>query len=164
MKPLEILIDFDGSCVAHDFPNIGKDIGAEFVLKTLTDIGHKLILFTMRSDSHKDLHTSYLADSIKWFEEKNIPLYGIQKNPTQHTWTSSPKAYGQMILDDISLGTPLCSCPVVSDRPFINWIQIVNLLKRRDILKEEQSFLIQKDIHNFFQQTYNVDINKYATT
>ena len=26
---MDILIDFDGTCVAHEFPKVGKDIGAE---------------------------------------------------------------------------------------------------------------------------------------
>lgn len=43
-------IDFDGTVVTHDFPKIGKDIGAVPVLKKLVENGHKLILFTMRSD------------------------------------------------------------------------------------------------------------------
>ena len=40
-------IDFDGTCVTHEFPNVGKSIGAEKVLKRLTDNGHQLILFTI---------------------------------------------------------------------------------------------------------------------
>ena len=50
---MTINIDFDGTCVTHDFPNIGKSIGAERILKRLTDNGHQLILFTMRSDRKK---------------------------------------------------------------------------------------------------------------
>ena len=45
-----IAIDFDGTCVTHEFPSVGKSIGAEKVLKRLVDNGHQLILFTMRSD------------------------------------------------------------------------------------------------------------------
>ena len=44
-----IAIDFDGTCVTHDYPEVGKDIGAVPVLKRLIDAGHKLILHTMRS-------------------------------------------------------------------------------------------------------------------
>ena len=44
-----IAVDFDGTCVTHEYPNIGKDIGAVPVLKKLTDSGHKIILNTMRS-------------------------------------------------------------------------------------------------------------------
>ena len=45
-----ISVDFDGTCVSHEFPNIGKDIGAVPVLKALVENGHQLVLFTMRSD------------------------------------------------------------------------------------------------------------------
>ena len=44
-----IAVDFDGTCVTHEFPRVGKEIGAAEVLKELTDKGHKIILFTMRS-------------------------------------------------------------------------------------------------------------------
>ena len=43
-------IYFDGTCVKHAFPAIGNDIGAIPILKELVDNGHKLILYTMRSD------------------------------------------------------------------------------------------------------------------
>lgn len=42
-----IAVDFDGTCVTHEY--VGKEIGAAEVLKELTDKGHKIILFTMRS-------------------------------------------------------------------------------------------------------------------
>lgn len=45
---LAIAVDFDGTCVTHEYPDVGKDIGAIPVLKELVDKGHKLILFTMR--------------------------------------------------------------------------------------------------------------------
>ena len=32
---MEICIDFDGTCVTHEFPKVGKDIGAVSVLKKL---------------------------------------------------------------------------------------------------------------------------------
>jgi hypothetical protein len=41
---MEINIDFDGTCVTHDFPNIGTDIGSIPVLKKKVANGHKLIL------------------------------------------------------------------------------------------------------------------------
>ena len=46
---MDICIDFDGTCVTHEFPIIGRDIGAVPILKSLVDSGHRLILFTMRS-------------------------------------------------------------------------------------------------------------------
>lgn len=57
-----IAVDFDGTCVTHDFPRVGKDIGAVPVLKELVECGHKLILHTMR-DAKSNTHT--LQDAVE---------------------------------------------------------------------------------------------------
>lgn len=44
-----IAVDFDGTCVTHEFPKIGKDIGAIPVLRKLVEKEHQIILYTMRS-------------------------------------------------------------------------------------------------------------------
>lgn len=138
-----IAIDFDGTCVSHEFPKVGKDIGATRVLKALVENGHKLILFTMRSDivnptgEDNELHLesgNYLTDAIEWFKKNDIPLYGIQSNPTQHTWTTSPKAYAQMYIDDAALGCPLKYDTEYAERPFVDWIQVENILRANNIL------------------------------
>lgn len=126
-----INIDFDGTCVTHDFPRVGKSIGAEKVLKRLVDNGHQLILFTMRSDrleakpvidpTIQNVTGKFLTDAINWFRDNKITLYGIQKNPTQHNWTTSPKSYADLIIDDTSFGCPLRYDLELSDRPFVNW-------------------------------------------
>ena len=35
-----IAIDFDGTCVTHDYTRIGKDFGAVPVLKKIVENGH----------------------------------------------------------------------------------------------------------------------------
>ncbi len=122
---MEINIDFDGTCVTHDFPHIGKDIGAVPVLKKLTDNGHRLILFTMRSK-----RDGSLQEAIKWFESNDIPLYGIQENPTQKQWTDSPKSYAQLTIDDSALGCPIMFDGRLSDRPFVNWDKVEKILSQ----------------------------------
>ena len=140
---MDILIDFDGTVVTHEFPKVGKDIGAVPILMELTDNGHNLILFTMRSDvvapfsdSPEIINQSgnYLTDAVNWFLDNGIPLYGIQTNPTQHTWTNSPKAYGQLIIDDTALGCPL-EYPEDGSRPFVKWDSVRDLLVNMKILK-----------------------------
>lgn len=130
---MEICIDFDGTCVTHEFPKVGKDIGAVPVLKKLIESGHKLILFTMRSDIEnlksedyniKAIGGKYLTDAVNWFKYNGIELYGINENPTQKTWTHSPKAYGQMYIDDAALGAPLKYDPLISERPFVDWYAV----------------------------------------
>ena len=44
-----ICVDFDGTVVMHECPAIGRDLGAENILKRLAQKGHYLILWTMRS-------------------------------------------------------------------------------------------------------------------
>lgn len=141
---MEICIDFDGTCVTHEFPEVGKDIGAQFVLRDLVAHGHKLILFTMRSNrpeggdtGHDEIHDvtgNFLDDAIEWFKKNEIPLYGIQTNPTQKNWTTSPKAYGQMYIDDAALGIPLIFNKHISSRPYVDWVKVNELLIDRKIL------------------------------
>ena len=135
-------IDFDGTCVSHEFPNIGKDIGAIPVLKELVEKGHKLILWTMRADREVQGETddefiinatgTFLTDAINWFKNNDIPLWGIQKNPNQTNWTTSPKAYADMYIDDAALGIPLCYPD--GERPYVNWIEVEKMLKEKGII------------------------------
>ncbi|NET30655.1 MAG: hypothetical protein F6K19_01455 [Cyanothece sp. SIO1E1] len=146
-----IAIDFDGTCVAHEFPKVGKDIGAVPVLKELVDAGHKLILFTMRSDienpSSKDYQIEekggqYLTEAINWFKENDIPLYGIQTNPTQSSWTKSPKAYAQIYIDDAALGCPLIYS---KERPYVDWGKVSDHLAARGIFKSVEGENLKSD-------------------
>jgi len=137
-----IAVDFDGTCVTHEFPNVGENIGAERVLKMLIDKGHHIILYTMRSNREQtgdtgdtqihDVAGTFLDDAIEWFQKHEIPLYAIQQNPTQHKWTQSPKCYAEMYIDDAALG-----CPLVHGehrKPYANWDDIYMLLVAKGIL------------------------------
>ncbi len=140
-----IVLDFDGTCVTHEFPYIGKDIGSVPILHKLLAKGHQFILFTMRSDHDTECNAAseeypdirggkYLSDALEWFRIHDIPLYGIQTNPTQHTWTKSPKAYGNLIIDDCALGCPLIYDTTKSLRPFVDWIKVEELLENKGLI------------------------------
>jgi len=130
-----IAVDFDGTCVTHKFPKIGKDIGAESVLKELVANGHKLILWTMRSDI-EDVSSdddwvyphggTYLSDAIEWMNNRNIPLWGINENPTQNSWTTSPKAHADLYIDDLALGIP--TIKEANSSPYVDWQTVRKLL------------------------------------
>ena len=128
-----ISIDFDGTCVTHDFPFVGRDIGSVPVLKELVSSGNLLILFTMRSDTSKG---DFLKNAVSWFEENEIPLYGVQTNPSQTTWTTSPKAYAEMYIDDAALGCPLIY-PGNGERPYVDWVKVREILIDMDIIKKD---------------------------
>lgn len=124
-----IAIDFDGTCVTHEYPRIGKDIGAVPVLKELVEKGHKLILYTMRSG---DL----LDEAVNWFIDNDIKLWGVNKNPEQWKWTSSPKVYANIYIDDAAFGAPLVTynSKYYSHRPYISWESIKLNFKERGII------------------------------
>ena len=118
--PRIIAVDFDGTCVTHEYPKVGRFIGAEGVLRDLVRAGNQLILWTMRSGEP-------LADAVAWFAENDIPLVGVNENPTQKEWTQSPKAYAHLYIDDAALGVPLRE-GFPGERPFVDWAEVRKML------------------------------------
>lgn len=127
---MEIAIDFDGTVVTHNYPHIGADIGSVPVLHELVAEGHKLILWTMRSGEP-------LAAAIQWFVDNDIKLYGIQRNPTQDRWTTSPKCDASVYIDDAALGAPLTFDKTISDRLYYDWAVAREMLVQIGLLKPQ---------------------------
>ncbi len=144
----DIVIDFDGTVVKHRYPAVGEDIGAVPVLKKLVENGHHLLLSTMRS--HDSNGEDTLQPALDWFKEHDITLYGVNENPGQKDWTSSPKVYGNLYIDDSALGAPLKKDD--SDAPpFIDWgitaiyLFYHGLLTEKDIIDLLNEGVISKD-------------------
>lgn len=138
-----IAVDFDGTCVTHEYPKVGNDIGAAPVLRELVEAGHKLILLTMRCDTERPIEGNgneiktvqagtYLADAIEWFRKNEIALYAVNENPEQKKWTASPKVFAHMYIDDAALGIPLKE-PLYA-RPHVDWMRVQTLLIHRGVL------------------------------
>ena len=85
--------------------------------------------------SNRENEPPFLDYALEWFYERKIVLYGVQKNPEQHRWTDSPKAYGQIIIDDAALGCPLVFDEQLSDRPFVDWEAVENILDYRGFFR-----------------------------
>ena len=125
-------IDFDGTCVTHEYPEIGKSIGAEKVLRDLVKNGHQLVLCTMRG------HMAYegrdlLQEAVDWFEKNGIKLFGVNRTPLQDTWTDSPKPYAQMYIDDAAFGCPIIESDI-SDYPYVNWEKLDRIFRSTGII------------------------------
>lgn len=115
-------IDFDGTCVMHDFPRIGEDCpGAVSTLRWILDKGGSLVLNTMRSDEFMD-------QALKWFDLREIKLIGANINPEQRKWTNSTKAYANYYIEDAALGCPLTFDNTISSRPFVDWKGVQQIL------------------------------------
>jgi len=116
-----ICIDFDGTIVDHRYPDIGEAVpGAIEWLRRLQHRGALLILFTMRADEPGH---ELLSDAVRYLLAEGIELYGINRNPDQDVWTSSPKAYGEIYIDDAAFGCPLIF-PKGFARPCVDWSRV----------------------------------------
>lgn len=96
---------------------MGMDVeGAVDVLRALNRKGHRLILYTMRSGTK-------LEAAVKWFKDRKIELWGVNRNPEQEDWTESPKVHADIYIDDSALG-----CPIMfidgARRPVVNWEKV----------------------------------------
>lgn len=124
---LVIAIDFDGTCVEHDYPAIGLEVeGAVETLRALSKRGHRLILFTMRSGEK-------LEAAVRWFRDRKIELWAVNENPEQRSWTTSPKVYADYYIDDSALGCPIMFIDGVR-HPVVNWSKVRTMLEYNRVL------------------------------
>lgn len=131
MRIKTVCVDFDGTCVDHRYPDIGPDAPmAGPILRALVANGVRLILWTMRSGDE-------LQAAVDWFRTRKIPLFGVNSNPEQVTWTTSPKAYAQAYIDDAAVGAPLMEVAGYK-RPCLDWVEAQRHLVRGGFLKEEE--------------------------
>ena len=112
-----IAVDFDGTIVTHNYPNIGKDIGAFRVIKKLENAGYDIYLWTMRSGVQ-------LQEAVDYCATNGLTFKGVNKSEHQHKWTDSPKLFADLYIDDAALGTPLTFDEKISSRPFVDWEEV----------------------------------------
>ena len=108
-----IALDFDGTVVRHRYPDVGEEIGAADWIRKWIRHGARIILWTMRDGRE-------LSDAKQWYRGHGLPLHGVQLNPRQAEWTSSPKCYAKLYIDDHGLFAPLIQ-PDDDGRPYVDW-------------------------------------------
>ena len=118
---LVIGVDFDGTIVEHQYPRIGPPVpGALETLRQLERSGNKLVLWTMRSGYE-------LEDAVSYLQANGVTLWGINTNPEQDNWTTSPKAECNVYIDDAGFGCPLVY-PTDEGRPYVDWEAVARTL------------------------------------
>lgn len=71
---MTIAVDFDGTIVTHEYPNIGKEIPfAIQTLKMLQKDGHKLILWSVREGK-------LLNEAVQWCCKRGLEFYAINRD------------------------------------------------------------------------------------
>ena len=117
-----ICVDFDGTIVDHRFPAIGKPVpGAVKWLKRIQKCGGRIILYTMRSDG--EMMGNLLTEAVRYLNSEGVELFAVNRNPSQEDWTTSPKVYGDLYIDDSAFGCPLIQ-PKGFARPCVDWKKV----------------------------------------
>ena len=100
---MTIAVDFDGTIVEHKYPEIGKEIPfAIETLRTLSEEGHKLILWTSRDGE-------LLDEALKFCRERGLEFYAVNSNyPPGALFTNRPgrscKVVADVYIDDRNIG------------------------------------------------------------
>lgn len=127
-RQMIIAVDFDGTLVDHVFPEIGEVVPGAFEwLKRFKEAGAFLILYTMRADergvkSYEKFpgERKFLTEAIDFCRAQGVEFDAHNRNPQQDEWTSSPKAYAHIYIDDAAFGCPL-SPAKNGGRCMVNW-------------------------------------------
>ena len=97
---IKIAVDFDGTIVEHQYPEIGKEkLFAFQTLKELEKKGARLILWTFRTGRELD-------DAVEFCRKNGIEFYAINKNYPEEAMddTVSRKIDADLYIDDKNLG------------------------------------------------------------
>ena len=124
---MTIYLDFDGTVVAHRYPEIGEyNEGCFEVLKKLQEAGHSIILNTSRSDFQNGT-----IDEALFYLKKNEDqfLHPIKEHtpsklqPTEWSWDGI-LLFDTMFIDDISKGIPLKKDENSNTFEMVDWVQL----------------------------------------
>lgn len=97
---LRIAVDFDGTIVEHEYPEIGKEkLFAFQTLKELEKRGALLILWTFRTGTE-------LEEAIAYCRKNGIEFYAVNRNYPEERYdeTVSRKIDADIFIDDRNIG------------------------------------------------------------
>lgn len=97
---IKIAVDFDGTIVEHQYPEIGKEkLFAFRTLKELEKKGARLILWTFRTGKELD-------EAVEFCRKNGIEFYAVNKNYPEEIQddTISRKIDADIYIDDKNIG------------------------------------------------------------
>src|SRR6056297_88444 len=97
---MKIAVDFDGTIVDHEYPEIGKPkLFAFETLKALQDKGVSLILWTFRAGKE-------LEEAVEFCKKNGIEFYAVNKNYPEEIFDDSisRKINADIYIDDRNIG------------------------------------------------------------
>ena len=105
MKRPIIAIDFDGTIVQHEWPNIGPlRIGAKEVINSLYEQGCEVLIWTCRTTDESSGEQSSVFAVREFLEMNDIKYSQINMNSNLTPFKPYPKIYADVYIDDRNLG------------------------------------------------------------
>ncbi|MEN8138601.1 MAG: hydrolase [Bacteroidota bacterium] len=134
-KSLIIAVDFDGTIVEDEYPNIGKPMLFAFeTMKKLQDEGHRLILWTYRKGD-------MLKKAVKFCSENGIEFYAVNESYDNELVNGiSRKIHADLFIDDRNIGG------------FIGWGEAYQAINKRELNIDSQLKKQKKGFLSIFRR------------
>ncbi len=136
---IKIAVDFDGTIVDHEYPEIGKE--KLFAFRTLLELGKegaRLILWTFRTGKE-------LEEAVEFCRKRGIEFYAVNKNYPEEIFdeTVSRKINADIFIDDKNVGG------------FPGWGEIWQILFPYELLQKEAERKITSARRNIIKRLLN---------
>lgn len=135
---IKIAVDFDGTIVEHQYPEIGKEkLFAFRTLKELEKLGANLILWTFRNGKE-------LEEAIDFCRKNGIEFYAVNRNYPEEIFdeTISRKINADIYIDDKNVGG------------FPGWSEIWQMLSPNELVLNDAEKRITSVQRNIFKRIF----------
>lgn len=139
LSNVKIAVDFDGTIVEHEYPEIGKEMLFAFItLKELEKMGARLILWTFRSGKE-------LEDAVEFCRRNGVEFYAVNKNYPEEVFdgTISRKIDADIFIDDKNVGG------------FPGWSEVWQMINPYELQQQEAEKLIMSSQKNIFKRLFS---------
>ncbi|MCX6326160.1 MAG: hydrolase [Bacteroidia bacterium] len=137
-KNIKIAVDFDGTIVEHEYPEIGKEkLFAFQTLKELNKMGAMLILWTFRTGKE-------LEEAVEFCRKNGVEFYAVNKNYPEEIFdeTVSRKIDADIYIDDKNIGG------------FPGWSGVWQMLNPFELQEKEAEKRIASARKNIFKRLF----------
>jgi hydroxymethylpyrimidine pyrophosphatase-like HAD family hydrolase len=135
---IKIAVDFDGTIVEHQYPEIGKEkLFAFQTLKELEKRGARIILWTFRTGKE-------LEDAVNFCRQSGVEFYAVNKNYPEEVLDESVsrKIDVDIYIDDKNLGG------------FPGWSEVWQMLYPFEIQQKEAEKRLISARKNIFRRLF----------
>ena len=136
---VKIAVDFDGTIVEHEYPDIGKEkLFAFQTLKELEKRGASIILWTFRAGKELD-------EAVEFCRKNGLEFYAVNKNYPEEVFdeTVSRKINADIYIDDRNIGG------------FPGWSEVWQILIPYEVQEQEAEKRISSLRRNIFYKLFN---------